>query len=358
MTKKLLTILFLLIPVSIFSFGKRETTIELHNNVVAGLILNESGLGDGSINDECSEGLTRAVYDGHITFRTLSTKEGVEIEDLYTQFKAGGVDYTYLLGEENRDTLISLARANSSERFIGIDMPLTTEILPENSLLVNFREADGGYIAGIIAGSLTYRFHKKSETLNEINRLGVIISSNNPENQRYELGFYAGVKEVNAPCDVITVNINSTDPNRAYSAAMELKEKGVDIIFTVAGDADSGVFKAAEESDMFVIGSHRDVSSLSPKVLTSVVKNISEATYLVTKGLVTSELFEGSSRTYGLQDAAIKLAPFYKYDSFIPGELTELIKSYKDKLIKNPALIPDSKELVVFNPEEIPEIVE
>lgn len=348
----------MILPISLYAFGAKETHIELTDNIVAGLILDESGLGDDSVNDECTEGLNRAVYEGLVTLRIRSITEKSSVETLFSEYKSGGVDYIYLIGDHFRSDLVSLAKSNSDEYFIGLDMPLTTEIMPENSVVVNFREADGGYLAGVIAGSLTYRYHKKHEALNDVNRLGVILGANNPEMKRYELGFYSGVKEVNAPCEIITININSTDPEKAYDAAMELKEKGVDIIFSIAGEADKGVFRGAEESNLFVIGSHRDLNAESDMVLTSVVKNISEATYLITKELITSELFEGSSRTYGLNEAAITLAPFYKYDSFIPSELSGLIRAYTNKLVKNSEMIPDSIDLIEFDPEKVPEIVE
>ncbi|MBN2617585.1 MAG: BMP family ABC transporter substrate-binding protein, partial [Spirochaetales bacterium] len=222
-----------------------------------------------------------------------------------------------------------------------------------------FREQDGSYLAGLLSGTLTYKYFKIHEYLNNINRIGIILGSNKEDYKRYELGFFAGIKEVNPSCEIITLNINTlNNQEKGEEAVLELKQKGVDIILTVAGDSDVGVFKACEENKILIIGANKDLSISSNNILTSVVKNISIASYLITKDIISGIEVNGVNRIYGLKEGAITLAPFYNYDRYINKYIRELISKFSDKLVKNPEIIPESIDLVVFDPEIIPEIVE
>lgn len=343
----------------LFSLGKPEISVNAGNKIVVALILDKPGIGDDSVNDSCYEGLQQAADEGLITLR-VKTSEGEEnTSELLNRFVKEKVDAVFLIGEINKELLVKSSSEFKETLFFGIDIIFKSTELKENLTGITFREQDGGYLAGIVAGNLTYRYMKYHSYMNDINRVGIILGKNIPEIKRYEVGFYAGVKEVNPSCDIISININSlTSPEKGENALRELKEKGVDIVFSVAGDSDEGVFKAAEDNDILVIGANKDLSSNSTNVLTSVVKKMSVSTYLMTKDYVLNGIEVGENRIYGLNEGAISLAPYYKFDKYVPKELRVIVNQMSIKLIKGSKSIPENIDEIIFDLEDIPEILE
>ncbi len=357
--KVLLSLVFILISQLIFSFGSKEVLVDAKEKTVVGLLLNAPGIGDDSINDSCYLGLQKAANEGLITLRVKTSKDLEHSADIINNFVSQGVDLIYAIGESNKVLLLDAAVLYTDTVFIGIDILFEDSGLKPNLFGINFREQDGGYLAGLVAGSLTYKYYKKHNYFNEINTLGVIIGKDSPEIKRYEVGFYAGVKKINPPCEIITININDlNDPEKAAEALKELKTKGVDIVFTVAGESDLGVFRAAEESMVLIIGANRDLSSYSENILTSVEKKLSISTYLMTKNYINGIFTTGVNTVYGLNEGAISLAPYYKYDMFIPKDLQIIIEKNTAKLLKGSEVIPDTISEIIFDPLDIPEIAE
>ncbi len=359
MKKLLFSFLIISINISIFSFGAKEVQVNAKDKIVAALILDSPGLGDDSINDSCYMGLQQAADEGLITLRVKTSGGLDDSVDILTGFVEDQVNIIYAIGDNNRQLLIDASKLYKNTIFIGVDIYFSETEIRENLYGITFREQDGGYLAGLVAGNLTYKYNKRHQFFNEINRVGIILGKNSSAIKSYELGFYAGVKNSNPPCEIISININDLqNPEKGFDAVSELKQKGVDIIFTIAGDSNSGVFSAAEESGILVIAANKDHSSKSDVVLTSVVKKISVSTYLITKSYIEGLYETGINVIYGLNEGAISLAPYYKFDKYIPKDLGNLIKTMSQKLIKGSEVIPQSINDIVFDPEKIPVIEE
>lgn len=359
MIKKILFIVLLFTTSFIYSFGNKEDLIDAQQNIVAGLILDSSGLGDQSVNDSCYLGLQKASEEGLITLRVRNVSDEFKFDNIIEDFISQGVSIIYTIGDNNKKIFIKAAANNPDIKFIGIDTLFSSSELKPNLYGITYKEQHGGYLAGIVAGSMTYRFFSRHEYLNKANKVGIIMGKATPSIKRYELGFFAGVKSVNQSCDIVSVNINSmSNEEKGYNAVKDLKKKGVDIVFSVAGDSDKGVFKAAEEESLFVIGSNKDMNSQSENVLTSVVKELSVSIYLITKEIITNEYDSGQNVTHGLEEGAISLANYYKYDRIISKELRNIIKDNTDKLSKGADIIPESINDVVFDSENTPELEE
>lgn len=359
MKKLLLSFFIISINISVFSFGQKEVQVNANEKIIAALILDSPGIGDDSVNDSCYMGLQQAADEGLITLRVKTSSDMDDSIDILTGFVEEHVNIIYAIGDNNRQLLIDAAKLYKNTTFIGVDIYFNEKEISENLFSITFREQDGGYLAGLVAGNLTYKYHNRHHFFNEINRVGIILGKNSSAIKSYELGFYAGVKNSNPPCEIISININDLDsPEKGSGAVLELKQKGVDIIFTIAGNSNSGVFSAAEENGILVIAANKDQSGKSNVILTSVVKKISVSTYLMTKNYVQGLYESGISLTYGLNEGAISLAPYYKFDKYIPKDLRVLIKKMSGKLIKGSEVIPESISDIVFDQEDLPVIEE
>lgn len=355
MKKIIYLVLFLSISTLVFSFGKKEVRINAADKIVVALLLDQFGIGDDSSNDGCYLGLQQAAEEGLLTLRVKSSKNMDDSVSILNNFVKDGVDVIVMIGEVNKALLIEASEEYVDTSFLGVDILFRDSDLKKNLFGITFREQDGGYLAGLVAGSLTYRFKKYHSYLNETNRVGIIVGKNSKDIKRYELGFFAGVKEVNQACEIISININDlNNPDKGAAALIELKEKGVDIVFSVAEKSNEGIFKAAEENQILIIGANKDLSNESNNILTSVVKKISVSVYLMIKEYATKSFETGENIIYGLNEGAISLAPYYNYDKFIPKELRVLISKMTSKLIKSSKVIPGSISEVEFNIEKIP----
>lgn len=149
------------------------------------------------------------------------------------------------------------AEANPDQTFILID-DCPEEPAP-NLFCVGFREHEGAYLLGIMAGNLT-----------EANRVGSIIAIDIPFFHRWSDSFYLGASSVNDQLEpdtqvVIGGDNPFADPARAKEQALALAAQGLDHIFSVGAGSDTGPLEAAEEEDFFVYGTDTNKCPLAPE---------------------------------------------------------------------------------------------
>ncbi|MCH7788829.1 MAG: BMP family ABC transporter substrate-binding protein [Acidobacteria bacterium] len=149
----------------------------------------------------------------------------------------------FLLG----DTTFAAAEANADVDFIGVDQ-FQVEY-PENYVGVLFNEHEGGYIAGVLAASLS-----------ESGVIGVVAGREDvPPVVKYVNGYIAGAESVNADIDVKSVyNESFTDPAKGGSDAEQFMGEGADVVFGAGGPTGSGGVEAATSNGAWGIGVDQD----------------------------------------------------------------------------------------------------
>lgn len=198
------------------------------------------------------------------------------------------VTYGFALGN---DTAIA-AKANPDVQFIGLDQAICVDeagdpdptftcagdaatLLPNYQGLV-FAEAQAGYLAGIVAGSLT-------ET-NVIGSVGGIESV--PPVKAYIGGYVNGAKSVNPDVEVLVsyvsedISIAFNDPTTGGSLAEQMIGQDADVIFQVAGLSGQGALEAACDADIYGIGVDTDQALALPNltcIVTSAEKKLVDA---------------------------------------------------------------------------------
>lgn len=157
-----------------------------------------------------------------------------------------------------------------------------------------------GFLAGLAAGTVT-KTHKVS----------TMSSIKIPPIEGLYYGFQQGVKQVDpsAKTENSYMGNNSADTTLSANLTSAQASAGNDVVFTVATGADPGVFRAAEQHNMLVVGYGVDETPLGPK-------NILTSTLVDYTGTMVSlvKLFDGGQfapkvYTYGFKDHAFKLAP-------------------------------------------------
>lgn len=146
-------------------------------------------------------------------------------------------------------TLVELAdefsKANPDQEFILID---TCPEEPAPNLHCGvFREQEGAYLLGIMAGMLS-----------ETKQVGSVGALDIPFLHRYTDSFALGAQSVDPSITDTQVWIGGdnpfSDPARAKEQALAVAAQGADHIFAVGAGSNGGIFEAAQEAGFFSYG--------------------------------------------------------------------------------------------------------
>ncbi len=203
------------------------------------------------------------------------------------------------------DAVAAEARAHPAQRYLLIDSPILDgagrPVTLPNVASVTFREQEGSYLAGALAGLST-----KSGKVAFLGGMQV------PLIQRFEAGFRAGLQATNpAAAARLTVQYTGSfdDSSAGKRVAQSLFGGGVDVLFQAAGADGLGAIEAAQEAGRFVIGVDSDQAHLAPgSVLTSMVKHVDYAVYLAVRDAAAGR-FTAGNRELGLAEGGVGLAP-------------------------------------------------
>ncbi len=199
----------------------------------------------------------------------------------------------------------AVAAKNPKARFLLIDSPVldakgVPTTLP-NVRAVVFREQEGSFLAGALAGELT-----------RTGRVGFVGGMQLPLIKKFEAGFRAGLRTVNAAAaQGILVAYTGTfdDERKGVEVGQDLYARGCDIVFHAAGLDGLGVIKAAQRANRLVIGVDSDQSHVAPRnVLTSMVKHADLAVYEGVRDVLAGK-FVGGDQVLGLAEGGVGLAP-------------------------------------------------
>jgi basic membrane protein A and related proteins len=211
------------------------------------------------------------------------------------------------------DDTLTAATANPDVDFIGVDQ--FQKSYPANYIGVLFREDQGGYLAGVMAASLS-----KSGVI------GVVGGREDvPPVVRFVNAYETGAKSVNPDINVLhTYNESFTDPNKGASDAQQFLGEGADVVFGAGGKTGSGGVQAATTAGKWGIGVDQDEyfttfnggkAPGSKYLATSAVKRVDLAVFRNIVAALDSS-FKGGVYSLEAANDGITYAPFH--DATIP----------------------------------------
>ena len=313
----------------LFANGKKESAPAAEKSkVIIGMATDVGGLGDKSFNDGSYQGLLNAKADFGIDARVVQSKQQTDYVPNLSGLASDGAQVVFAVGFLMHDALLEAAQNNPNTRFAGIDIWLDPSKAPKNAEGLLFKEQESGYVAGVVAGLMTKKYASASDRLNDKNVVGMVLGMDIPPVERYQAGFYAGVKSVNPDCKVLSVVTGTfTDQAKGKEAALAMIQQGADIIFQIAGLTGLGAINAANESGVAAIGVDVDQSYVAPDaVITSAVKGITKAVYLTIKDDLAGKFQGGGDRTFGINEGATGISSFNKWDSIVPAEVKAAVQ--------------------------------
>src|SRR5688572_14329209 len=118
-----------------------------------GLVFDVGGRGDKSFNDSAWRGLERAQAELGVVVTSIEPSEGADRESALRQLASRKPDLIIGVGFIFSADLDRLARQFPKLRFAGVDYaPPSDDPLPPNLAGLRFREHEGSFIVGAIAG--------------------------------------------------------------------------------------------------------------------------------------------------------------------------------------------------------------
>lgn len=237
-----------------------------------GLVFDVGGKNDKSFNQAAWVGLTRARDELGIDIIAIEPTEGADRETALRSLAAKHLDLVIGVGFIFSADLERIAVAFPAVHFAGIDYAPTGAPQPPNLVGIRFREQEGAFVVGAIAGKLSAS-----------RIVGFVGGMKIPLIRKFEAGFTAGVHHACPRCQVISAYAGSepkafTDAPTGQALAIAQYNAGADIIFHAAGKTGDGVFAAAARRGARAIGVDSDQFPSAPCcVVTSMIKRIDNA---------------------------------------------------------------------------------
>ena len=332
--------------------GGTETDGGANAATNVGIVYATGGLGDGSFNDQAQQGLQQAESAFDLQTNSLQPQEVSEFASLQQQF-ASSTDPSYdlisCIGFLQADALGGTATQYPDQDFQIVDSVPTNDDDEQydNVASYTFREHEGSYLAGTMAGLLTLDSFSAGagETGSDSTNLGFVGGVESSLIQKCEAGFMAGANAVNTDIDVQTNYTGSfNDPSAGREAASSMYSSGSDIVFHAAGNTGTGVFQAAQEAGKFAIGVDRDQSvtreSYADVILASMVKRVDTAVYSAVEAKVNDSFETGSTTTLGLDDNGVELVLGQQLGGELPDSIVTEVESTRQSIIDGEIDVP------------------
>jgi basic membrane protein A len=305
-----------------------------------GIVFDVGGRGDKSFNDGAYAGALRAKNELGATIRYIEPGESSDREAGLRLLAAEGMDLVVGVGFIFTDDINLLAREYPNIRFAGVDYSVATDaqgnvvLPPANVAALRFREEEGSFLVGAIAGLVT-----KTKTV------GFVGGMNVPLINKFDAGYAAGVRQVCPSCRIITQYAGVTpdafrNPGKGKEMALSQYQQGADIIYHASGSTGLGVFEAARATGKLAIGVDADQYAEAPGfILTSMVKRIDVALFEAAKR-VKEGAFTGGIYDFGLAQDGVA----YVYDennkALIPDAVRQRVEALKQQVVAGRITVP------------------
>jgi basic membrane protein A len=305
-----------------------------------GLVTDVGALDDKNFNQYSWEGAQRgAAIIGAPDPVAIVTQSSDDYADNIQSFVDEDYDVIVTVGFALGAATLEAAGANPGVHFVGVDQfQFNTDVggtdapLPNYESLI-FNEAQAGYLAGIVAASIS-----ESGDIAAIGGSGTI-----PPVVNYMRGFENGAASVNADIVVhlkyISNNLgdafNNPTLGKTFADQFLAQNADTDVLFQVAGKTGNGVLESAQEAGIYAIGVDVDqwISAHDQAVciVTSAEKHLKVA---VSEAI--TEFAAGDARQsnvfYGADNNGIGLSPYYHFADLITAATQTTLDDAYDQM--------------------------
>lgn len=339
MKYKVLGLLILLGLLTIGLSGCGESYATDRSKIHVGIVFDIGGKDDRSFNAAAWQGVQRAAKDLPIVLRDIEPGTPNAIEPAMRAFAERKFDLIIGVGFAQAPIMELVAKDYPNIQFAIID---GGSKLPNVASLV-FKEHEGSYLVGMLAAKTS-----KSGTIGFLGGMDIGLI------HRFAKGYEEGAKAVNPNIRVIQNYVGVTDsawnnPGKGKELSLSQIGKGVDVIFTAAGNSGLGAFDAVEQQGKqngrathFVIGVDSNQNGVKPGfVLTSMVKRVDNVVYNIVHE-VYNRRFSPGTHVFGLDKDGVGYSLDEFNQSLITPETIQEVEAAKKKIIAGEIKVTDA----------------
>jgi basic membrane protein A and related proteins len=265
-------------------------------NLKIGIMLSDAGLGDQSFSDSAFIGLEKARDELGVTFDYREVKDTKTYENGLEELVKQDNDLVIGLGFVMKEAIEKVAKDYPDQTFLLVD---EVSDLP-NVYNVTFKEHEGSYLLGVIAGLKT-----------KSNIVGFIGGVDVPLINKFRAGFEQGVKDVNPSAQILVEFAGDFgNSEKGNMIALKMIQSGADFIYPAAGFTGVGAIQAAQSNKVFAFGVDSDQYFLAEDtIVSSMLKKIDVAMFEIAKQLVENKKLAEKNQLLGVAENGVDLAP-------------------------------------------------
>lgn len=299
-----------------------------------GLVFDVGGRGDKSFNDAAYEGLSRAERELGVSVRFLEPVGTEDREAALRLFAAQGLDLVIAVGFIFSSDIDSVAASYPNVRFACVDYSPQGDATAPNVEGLAFREEEGSFLVGGVAGLVTKTGH-----------VGFVGGMTIPLIRKFEAGYLAGVHSTCPACVVHVAYAGSTpdafkDPAKGKALAIGEIAAGADVLFHASGATGHGVFEAARDAHVLAIGVDSDqYDELPGTVLTSMVKRADVAVFDAIRAAAEGR-FEPGMHVFGLAEDGVDYVHEGPHGALLSEDVKLRIQSLRREVVSGGRVVP------------------
>ncbi|WBW99295.1 BMP family lipoprotein [Oceanirhabdus sp. W0125-5] len=335
----LLTVIVSLTMISCDSKDGKKEDKDKSKNYKIGVLLEEGNI----YNEKILISLNKGKEDFNIAYEAAICAEEGEYESGIEKFAEENFSLIIGASQASRWSIEKMAIKYPNTKFLIID----SVIDGDNIQSIIFKENEGAYLLGIIAGM--------SSSTNEIAFVG---GKDIHLINQLEIGFVSGVNSVNKEAGAKLINkenveyLNSfIDVNKAYRITKQLLDSNCDIIYSSSGGASLGVYtcvneKKEEGEDILIVGENIENEDLKTEFkglnLASVEKKIDNVIYSALEEIAKNEFTTGVIYEMGIVNEGIDV--INGKNVIINNEIVNKLNETKKNVINGNIVVPNNYE--------------
>src|SRR3990170_540592 len=288
------------------------------------LVTDVGRVNDGTFNQYAYEGMLNAVDAFGLESTFIETQAQTDYEKNINTCVQEGYSIVVTVGFLIGDATLAAAQANPGTYFIGVDQFFAGH--PANFVGIQYREDQGGFLAGAMAAMMT-----------ESGTVAGVYGIDIPPVVKFRNGFEQGARYVNPDINLLGVYIDDfVAPDRGASAAEQFLGEGADVIFGAGGPTGSGGIKRAAEEGIWVIGVDQDeyfttfgqgTTPGSEFLMSSAVKRVDLGVYDQIFGFLSGTDAGGALYILDASNGGITYAPVH--DAAVPTDVLDRLEAIR-----------------------------
>lgn len=311
----------------------KDAGVEAPEGFTVRLVTDIGKVDDQTFNQYAYEGMKAAEECFGFETSFIETASEADYEKNINTALEGDPGVVITVGFLLTDDTGAAATEHPDTNFIGIDQFYADDTgapaYPDNYVGVLFNEDEGGYMAGVMAASLS-----------ESGIIGVVGGREDvPPVVKLVNGYEVGAKSVNPDIQVLSIyNESFTAPDKGASDAQQFIGEGADVIFGAGGLTGSGGVSAAAQQGVWGIGVDQDeyfstfdggAAPGSEYLASSAVKRVDLGVFAQIVNALSGD-FAGGIFSLTAENGGITYAP--PHDAAVPDEALAAVEAARQGL--------------------------